>query len=94
MPNTNKQTNNGGIPDQIINQLNEHTVGGFVLFYFNSETGEPEQVMTFDTPAHSLALQKHMSDWNEAVAQLTLDSSMYSIQKNITDSEDPESPED
>jgi hypothetical protein len=41
----------GTVPNAVLSQLNEHTIGGFILFYFNSETGEAEQAMIFDTPA-------------------------------------------
>jgi hypothetical protein len=58
---------NGRIPDVVLNQINEHAIGGYVVFYFNQETGEPEQIMNFDSPAHYLALQKHMTDWTNAV---------------------------
>lgn len=57
----------GRIPNSILNQINEHAVGGYVVFYFNQETGEPEQITNFDSPAHYLALQKHITDWTSAV---------------------------
>lgn len=57
----------GRIPEAVLHQVNEHSVGGYVLFYFNQETGEPEQIMNFDSPAHYLALQKHMTDWMNAI---------------------------
>jgi hypothetical protein len=66
MPKPSKKIN-GRIPDSVLNQINEHTVGGYVLFYFNQETGEPEQVMNFDSPACYLALQKYMTDWTSAI---------------------------
>jgi hypothetical protein len=65
MPNPKKPT--GRIPEAVLHQVNEHAVGGYVLFYFNQETGEPEQIMNFDSPAHYLALQKHMTDWTSAI---------------------------
>jgi hypothetical protein len=75
----------GRLPDAIFNQVNEHTVGGFILFYFNQETGEPEQVMTFDSPAHCLALQKYIADWHQAIHTVSLENSVYLIHKNIQD---------
>jgi hypothetical protein len=51
------------IPQRIINQLSEYTLGGFALFYFNPETGFPTQLLSLETPAHSLAIQKYMLDW-------------------------------
>jgi hypothetical protein len=88
----NKSKPDGSVPHQIVNQLVEHTVGGFILFYFNQETGEPEHIMTFDTPAHSLALQKYISDWQAAIEQVNFDNSVNAIQQGIAlmDEEPPE----
>lgn len=69
----------GTIPIQILNQLNEHTAGGFILFYYNSEDGVPEQVMTFDSPAHCLGLQKHITDWTKAIEDLSVQSEKISL---------------
>lgn len=63
----------GTIPRPLLNQLSEHAMGGFVLFYFNSDDGTSEQVMTFDSPAHCLALQKHIMDWSLAVQDLSVE---------------------
>ena len=69
----------GEVPKSIINQLIEHTSGGFVLFYFNSETGSPEEIMTFDTPAHCLAFQKHIADWSYALQDLNVETEKHHI---------------
>jgi hypothetical protein len=74
MSNKAKPDNHGHVPMHVINQLNEHTAGGFLLFYFNSENGSPEQIMTFDSPAHCLALRKHIEDWSKAVHELSVES--------------------
>ena len=69
-----KNVKDGGIPLPVINQLNEHTAGGFILFYFNNEDGAPQQIMTFDSPAYCLALQKHIMDWSCALQDLNVES--------------------
>ena len=69
-----KKQDDGCIPDVVINQLIEHTVGGFVLFYLNAKTGSPEEVVTFDSPIHCLGLQKHISDWSKALSDLGIES--------------------
>ena len=69
----------GHVPKSIIDQLNEHTAGGFVLFYFNSESGIPEQIMTFDSHAHCLGLQKHIEDWSVALHDLNIESEKVHI---------------
>jgi hypothetical protein len=78
-----KHKPDGNIPNHVVNQLIEHTVGGFILFYFNQETGEPEQVMTFDSPAHSLALQKYIADWQSAIEQVSHDQSVNAINQGL-----------
>lgn len=93
-----KDKNDGGIPQIVVNQLIEHTLGGFMLFYFNNETGEPEQIMTFDTPAHSLALQKYIADWQDAIESINHEASVNAIQRGIMElqksQEEPEDGED
>jgi hypothetical protein len=88
----NKPKNDGSMPSVVVNQLFEHSPGGFILFYFNQENGAPEQVMSFDSPAHCLALQKYIQDWDEALHQVTLDQSVQTIQDNIQkmNGEEPE----
>ena len=81
MPESKKhKPNTGEIPKSIINQVNEHTEGGFVLFYFNSKDGAPEEYMTFDSPAHALALQKHIADWTYALQDLHVETEKHHIQ--------------
>ena len=75
----NEKVDDGSIPESVINQLNEHTVGGFVLFYFNSKNGSPEQVMTFDSPAYCLGLQKRIADWSAALQDLNIEEERMSF---------------
>jgi hypothetical protein len=69
----------GGIPPHLINEVGEHTIGGFLIFYFNSKTGQPEHIMVFDTPAHCLGLQKYISDWSEALHNVNVDNAETAI---------------
>lgn len=82
--------NNGRIPAKVLNKLNEHTVGGFVLFYFNSVDGSPEHVMTFDSPVHSLAMQKYSIDWADAIRDLNIEAVKSQIISQNTPEEPPE----
>jgi hypothetical protein len=84
------EKNTGRIPKHVLNLLNEHAVGGFMLFYFNSKSGEPEHVMSFDSPAHCLALQKYMQDWTEALHN----SNIQNAQDVIEDMRNPPQEED
>jgi hypothetical protein len=68
-----KLLNNGDVPEAVLNQLSEHTVGGFVLFYFNQETGNPTHVLQFDDSVHGLAMQKNIEDWAEALHQVGIE---------------------
>lgn len=81
MGDTRKEQNNGGIPQRLLHELNEHAVGGFILFYYNSESGSPEHIMSFDTPAHCLGLQKYMADWGEALHNINVDEAENSIRR-------------
>lgn len=85
-----KNKNNGSVPESIINQLVEHTAGGFILFYFNNENGQPENIMTFDSPAHCLALQKHITDWAIALGDMNIESARQNIEFSVLEDEDDE----
>jgi hypothetical protein len=68
-----QESNNGRMPIEVLNQLNEYTVGGFILFYFNSKEGSPEHVMSFDTTVHSLAMQNYLNNCVDALRQLNIE---------------------
>lgn len=80
MPNKKKHKEpDGTMPQHVIHAINEHCVGGFFLFYFNQETGQPEQLLSCESPAHSLALQKHIADLSEGLHQLNINSQVNNI---------------
>lgn len=81
--------NNGRLPVKVLNRLNEHTAGGFILFYFNSDDGSPEHVMTFDTPVHSLAMQKYLNDWSDALREINIESTRNHILSQNPPPEEP-----
>jgi len=83
-----KPKNDGSLPNVVVNQILEHTVGGFILFYFNNETGQPDQVMSFDSPAHCLALQKYIEDWDAALQQASHNNAVQNIERNIREMND------
>jgi len=82
-PEDKPEKNRGCFPKHVLNQIFEHSTGGFILFYFNQENGQPEQVMSFDNPASCLALQKYIQDWDEALHQVNLDISVQNIHDNM-----------
>lgn len=90
----NTSDNNGRLPIAVEHQVNEHTVGGYIIFYFNQRTGKPEQLMNFDSPVHALALQKHISDWSEAIHTVNIENSVTAIQFNLEQLEQMENEEE
>lgn len=73
--------NKGSIPKHVLNLINEFSLGGFIIYYFNSENGHPEHVMTFESPAHCLALQKYVGDWSDGLKAANLEATKNSIQE-------------
>ena len=79
----NVQKKDGKMPAHVLNSVFEHATGGFILFYFNQENGQLESSMSFDTPAHCMALQKYIEDWQEALHQVTLENSIKQINNSM-----------
>ena len=80
------------IPDVTLNQLNEFSNGGFILFYFNAE-GYPEVYTKFDNPMHAMALQYYVEHWTEAIEAVNLDASVDAIKQEDNEEEDGENSE-
>lgn len=74
-----KPIENGRVPIKLLHKLNEHTVGGFILFYFNSVDGSPEHVMTFDSPVHALAMSKYTTTFCDAMRELDIEETKNQI---------------
>lgn len=92
MSKSKNEKNPGGIPNAILNQLVEHTAGGFILYYFNSETGSPEHAMTFDSPAHCLALQKYITDWCIALGDMNIENARHDIENSVREDDSSDEP--
>lgn len=71
------------IPEHLINQLNEYAIGGFALFYFNRDSGEPEQIMSFDDRVHAIAMEKYIEDYSKALRELQVGNIQESIINNF-----------
>jgi len=54
------------LPSSMINQLNEFSYGGFLLFCFD-EAGSPRFYAQFDNELNMMALQKASEYWLEGV---------------------------
>ena len=79
--NENDESNKLPIPRRVLDQINEYTVGGFVIFFFDAETGQPNQLMAFDSPACALALQKHISNWLQTIDEINIENSVQNIKE-------------
>ena len=60
------------IPPQLLEQLNEFSYGGFLLFTFDNE-GSPRYYAQFDNELNMMALQKSSEYWLEGVHDLNSD---------------------
>lgn len=78
------------LPKHLVQELNEHTIGGFALFYFDPNTGYPRHLLSFDSPAHCLALQKYMQDWSTALQDLYLENTRRVIENNLKKEQEDE----
>lgn len=70
-------------PKCILNQLDECSNGGFVLFSFDAD-GIPQMHVSFEHPQSALALQYYITNYSTAVQQINLENTI----KNITDTEE------
>ncbi len=89
MPKQKKQPQpDGSLPKHVTDLLFEYAPGGYLIFYFNQETGQPEQAMSFDSPAHAMAIQKYMADWDEAIHQVNINNSIGNIIRTFGEDND------
>jgi hypothetical protein len=84
------------IPSSALKQLNEFSDGGFALFLYD-DRGNPNVHTKFDTNKDAMALQMFISNWAEALNELSIKSTLNSLSVDTGD-EDPlddfEIPED
>jgi hypothetical protein len=58
-------------PDKLLDQINECSNGGFILFTFDDE-GMPQPYAQFDNPIAVLALRQYIADWSAAVQEVSV----------------------
>lgn len=80
--------NMGKIPISALNALNEWTPGGFILCYLNSETGEPDYAMTFDSYCSQLALQYYAKNFTKTMDDINKHNVRASLLNDFTDGEE------
>ena len=86
MPKKKKKTPEEGVPfefpNSILNQVEECSAGGYVLFIFDSE-GKPIVHSYFDTIPNAMAMQFYINNWNKALEDINLNLTIESIYKDI-----------
>lgn len=79
--NTNVKKKDFEFPKAILNQVEECSNGGFVLFLFNVK-GEPEVFTRCDNVAMALALQHQISNWSQAIQAYNVEATVGQLFKN------------
>jgi len=77
-------------PKKVLDNINECSNGGFVLFNFDSE-GHPKVFSNADSPMCAMALQMYVSNWSKTLETVNLEAS---VEEMIKDEEPPEEREE
>lgn len=71
MPNKNKQGGQpGAIPENLINQINEWSAGGFILFIKNAD-GDISVIPRYDSTVDKIGLEKFIQVWGNVNDSIT-----------------------
>lgn len=81
--NQNSNENSLPIPKNVLNSLNEFTIGGFALFFFDVSSGKPTQIMKFENPVCALAMQAHITQFIETLHAVSLNMSVQGMINNM-----------
>ena len=73
-------------PEKLLENINECSAGGFVLFTFDEE-GNPQMRSFFDSATHALAMQYYVENWTKAMSALNVDATARDIKKSSDDEE-------
>ena len=76
-------------PKQVLNQINECSNGGYVLFNFDSG-GTPQVFSQVDDVSNAMALQLHISNWTKALEAYNLETAIENFADTQRDGEDEE----
>ena len=76
-------------PEQVLNQINECSNGGYVLFNFDSK-GTPQVFSQVDDVSNAMALQLHIQNWSKALEAYNLETAMEQFAETKGDGEDEE----
>lgn len=75
-----KLPKNFSFPKKLLTQINECSLGGFILFTFD-KNGVPEINSNFDNPQSAMAMQYFMINWMNAIEQVNQENTIESIRR-------------
>ena len=78
-------------PTSVLNQIEECSGGGFILFVFDEE-GRPTVHSVFDNMQNAMGMQYYIDNWSKAISDINLSNTIDSIHKDLNEIEEP--PED
>ena len=86
--------NNKGFefPSSLLNQIEECSGGGFVLFTYDEE-GLPQVHSAFDNMQNALGMQYYVSNWSKAIETMNLEATINSMTEEV-DGHSPLPPEE
>jgi hypothetical protein len=67
-------------PNSVLNQIEECSAGGYVLFIFDSE-GKPVVHSYFDNTQNAMAMNFYIDNWTKALAKINLNITIDQISK-------------
>ena len=74
-------------PQSVLNQIEECSAGGYVLFIFDA-AGNPIVHSYFDTTPNAMAMQFYINNWNKALEEINLNATIESINRDISEEGD------
>lgn len=66
------------IPKHLLNQLNEHCIGGFVLFCLDQD-GSPQALEHYEQDIHAIGLHSFVQKWGNCHAEIDEQILMHSL---------------
>jgi ABC-type sulfate transport system substrate-binding protein len=67
-------------PNSVLNQIEECSSGGFVLFTFDDD-GLPEVHSSFESMQSALGMQYYVSSWSKAIDAINVEATISSMEQ-------------
>jgi len=80
-------------PTSVLNQIDECSKGGFILFTINGE-GDPVVFSKFDDSTSALALQYYAKNWTEVIHEINNKATFSNIASTMEEQEREQEEED